>query len=176
MLRCGETAVAVPSTLIEIVRRATPAEIEQAHAGGTYLLGERVMPFFWLGALLQLSPAFHRERRAHPDCRCHPQCAETHCRAGRRSAGQPGSGGEEPRPAVVTRAWPGGHHAVGIGCGGADLQPGGAWPRCTVTRRAGPRWWRCTSPLRRPGTGRQEMLRRPRRWCWWSTIRSPCAV
>ena len=56
MLRCGETAVAVPSTLIEIVRRATPAEIEQAHAGGTYLLGERVMPFFWLGALLQLSP------------------------------------------------------------------------------------------------------------------------
>ncbi len=56
MLRCGETAVAVPSTLIEIVRRATPAEIEQAHAGGTYMLGERVMPFFWLGALLQLSP------------------------------------------------------------------------------------------------------------------------
>ena len=56
MLRCGETAVAVPSTLIEIVRRATPAEIEQAHAGGTYLLGERVMPFFWLGALLQHSP------------------------------------------------------------------------------------------------------------------------
>ena len=56
MLRCGETAVAVPSTLIEIVRRATPAEIEQAHAGGTYLLGERMMPFFWLGALLQLSP------------------------------------------------------------------------------------------------------------------------
>ena len=56
MLRCGETAVAVPSTLIEIVRRATPAEIEQAHTAGTYLLGERVMPFFWLGSLLQLSP------------------------------------------------------------------------------------------------------------------------
>jgi chemosensory pili system protein ChpA (sensor histidine kinase/response regulator) len=56
MLRCGAAAVAVPSTLIEIVRRATPAEIEQSHATGTYTLGERVMPFFWFGALLQLSP------------------------------------------------------------------------------------------------------------------------
>jgi chemosensory pili system protein ChpA (sensor histidine kinase/response regulator) len=56
MLRCGAAAVAVPSTLIEIVRRATPAEIEQSHASGTYTLGERVMPFFWFGALLQLSP------------------------------------------------------------------------------------------------------------------------
>ena len=56
MLRCGSAAVAVPSTLIEIVRRATPAEIEQAHDSGTYSLGERVMPFFWFGALLQLSP------------------------------------------------------------------------------------------------------------------------
>ena len=56
MLRCGENAVAVPSTLVEIVRRATPAEIDAAHTGGTYVLGERVMPFFWLGSLLQNSP------------------------------------------------------------------------------------------------------------------------
>ncbi|MEQ1805869.1 MAG: response regulator, partial [Burkholderiaceae bacterium] len=55
MLRCGSTAVAVPSTLIEIVRRATPAEIDQAHTSGLYALGERQMPFFWLGSLLQLS-------------------------------------------------------------------------------------------------------------------------
>ena len=55
MLRCGGTAVAVPSTLIEIVRRATPAEIDQAHTSGLYTLGERQMPFFWLGSLLQLS-------------------------------------------------------------------------------------------------------------------------
>jgi chemosensory pili system protein ChpA (sensor histidine kinase/response regulator) len=55
MLRCGDATVAVPSTLIEIVRRATPAEIEASYAGGSYTLGERVMPFFWLGALLQLS-------------------------------------------------------------------------------------------------------------------------
>ncbi len=56
MLRCGATAVAVPSTLIEIVRRATPVEIDQAHTSGLYSLGERQMPFFWLGSLLQLSP------------------------------------------------------------------------------------------------------------------------
>ena len=30
MLRCGDTTVAVPSTLIEIVRRATPEEVAQA--------------------------------------------------------------------------------------------------------------------------------------------------
>ncbi len=55
MLRCGDATVAVPSTLIEIVRRATPAEIEQAYASGAYVLGDRPLPFFWLGALLQLS-------------------------------------------------------------------------------------------------------------------------
>ena len=57
MLRCGEATVAVPSTLIEIVRRATPQEIEQAYASGSYSLGDRLLPFFWLGALLQLSAA-----------------------------------------------------------------------------------------------------------------------
>ena len=57
MLRCGDATVAVPSTLIEIVRRATAAEIEQAYAGGGYPLGDRVLPFFWLGSLLQTSPA-----------------------------------------------------------------------------------------------------------------------
>jgi len=56
MLRCGATAVAVPSTLIEIVRRATSVEIDQAHTSGLYVMGERHMPFFWLGALLELSP------------------------------------------------------------------------------------------------------------------------
>ena len=56
MLRCADTTVAVPSTLIEIVRRATPAEIDAAYASGAYILGDRTLQFFWLGALLQLSP------------------------------------------------------------------------------------------------------------------------
>ena len=55
MLRCGETTVAVPSTLVEIVRRAKPSEVEAAYASGGYALGERTLPFFWLGALLQTS-------------------------------------------------------------------------------------------------------------------------
>ncbi|MEO8836816.1 MAG: response regulator, partial [Caldimonas sp.] len=54
MLRCGESTVAVPSTLVEIVRRAAPAEIDAAYASGSYALGDQSLPFFWLGALLQL--------------------------------------------------------------------------------------------------------------------------
>jgi chemosensory pili system protein ChpA (sensor histidine kinase/response regulator) len=56
MLRCGSTTVAVPSTLVEIVRRAKPAEIEQCYASGTYTMADKALPFFWLGALLQASP------------------------------------------------------------------------------------------------------------------------
>jgi chemosensory pili system protein ChpA (sensor histidine kinase/response regulator) len=59
MLRCGETTVAVPSTLVEIVRRSTPAEIDAAQASGVFSVGDRTMPFFWLGALLQLGPVAH---------------------------------------------------------------------------------------------------------------------
>jgi len=54
MLRCGETMVAVPSTLVEIVRRATPGEVDAAYATGGYEYGGQTVPFFWLGALLQL--------------------------------------------------------------------------------------------------------------------------
>lgn len=55
MLRCGDTNVAVPSTLVEVVRRATPAEIDAAYASAAYPMGDRALPFFWLGALLQIS-------------------------------------------------------------------------------------------------------------------------
>ncbi|MDQ6683651.1 MAG: response regulator, partial [Pseudomonadota bacterium] len=56
MLKSGEHTIAVPSTLVEIVRRATPAEIDAAYASGSYQLGDRALPFFWLGGLLQLGP------------------------------------------------------------------------------------------------------------------------
>jgi len=55
MLRCGDLQVAVPSTLVEVVRRAAPAEIDEAYASGGYPVGDRVLQFFWLGALLQTS-------------------------------------------------------------------------------------------------------------------------
>ncbi|HRZ61913.1 MAG TPA: response regulator, partial [Rubrivivax sp.] len=53
MLRCGGLDVAVPSTLVEQVRRVPAAELEQAYAGAGFAAGERVLPFFWLGALLR---------------------------------------------------------------------------------------------------------------------------
>ena len=56
MLRCGSAVVAVPSTLVEIVRRALPEEIDAAHASGSFTVSDRSMPFYWLGALLQQGP------------------------------------------------------------------------------------------------------------------------
>ncbi|MDE2397168.1 MAG: response regulator, partial [Burkholderiales bacterium] len=53
MLRCGELSVAVPSTLVEIVRRAKAEEIDQAYASGHYAFAGENVPFYWLGALLQ---------------------------------------------------------------------------------------------------------------------------
>ncbi|WP_280154518.1 Hpt domain-containing protein [Piscinibacter sp. XHJ-5] len=55
MLRVGDATVAVPSTLVEIVRRAKPEEIEQAYSTGQFTVGDRALQFFWLGSLLQLS-------------------------------------------------------------------------------------------------------------------------
>jgi chemosensory pili system protein ChpA (sensor histidine kinase/response regulator) len=54
MLRCGDNIVAVPSTLVEIVRRAKPEEVAAAYASSAYEFGGSTLPFFWLGALLQM--------------------------------------------------------------------------------------------------------------------------
>ncbi len=56
MVRCGATVVALPATLIEIVRRASMKELDEAYASGTYPLGERALLFFWFGSLLQEGP------------------------------------------------------------------------------------------------------------------------
>jgi chemosensory pili system protein ChpA (sensor histidine kinase/response regulator) len=56
MLRCGQVNVAVPTHLIEMVRRSRPPEVEQAYREGTMPFGDQALPFFWLGALLDLSP------------------------------------------------------------------------------------------------------------------------
>ncbi len=52
MLRCGELQVAVPSTLIEVVRRVPAAEVERAYAEGSIDHEGQALPFFWLAALL----------------------------------------------------------------------------------------------------------------------------
>jgi len=52
MLRCGERAFAVPSTLIEIVRRIKLPELAQAYQSGGFTEGGQVLPFFWFDTLL----------------------------------------------------------------------------------------------------------------------------
>ena len=56
MVRCGTTIVALPATLIEIVRRASAKELDDAYTSGSYPLGERSLMFFWFGSLLQEGP------------------------------------------------------------------------------------------------------------------------
>ncbi|MDO9074491.1 MAG: response regulator, partial [Rubrivivax sp.] len=53
MLRCGEQQIAVPSTLIETVRRVPSAEVTQAYGSFTLHYADEDVPFFWLGALLR---------------------------------------------------------------------------------------------------------------------------
>ncbi len=66
MLRCGELSIAVPSTLVETVKRVGAEEVEQAYASGSFPLGERVLPFFWLGALLQAGGRGSSAGRSQP--------------------------------------------------------------------------------------------------------------
>ena len=66
MLRCGELSIAVPSTLVEMVRRIPGDEIEQCYAGAAFTLGDKVLPFFWLGALLQTGGRGSSAGRSQP--------------------------------------------------------------------------------------------------------------
>ncbi|HEY1392909.1 MAG TPA: response regulator, partial [Methylibium sp.] len=66
MLRCGDATIAVPSNLVEIVRRATPIEVDSAYTRSGYIYGDHALPFFWLGALLQLSPRGLETGRSMP--------------------------------------------------------------------------------------------------------------
>ncbi len=53
MLRCGVMSVAVPSTLVEVVRRVPLAEIDAAYESGSFEFADEALPFFWMPALLQ---------------------------------------------------------------------------------------------------------------------------
>ncbi len=56
MLRVGALSIAMPSTLVESVKRITEDERMRAHASGRLGDGADALPFFWFGALLQDSP------------------------------------------------------------------------------------------------------------------------
>jgi chemosensory pili system protein ChpA (sensor histidine kinase/response regulator) len=53
MLRCGGMHLAVPSTLVEIVRRVPTAEVVAAYGGGLLAHAGEQVPFYWLAALVE---------------------------------------------------------------------------------------------------------------------------
>ena len=125
MLRCGDSRVAVPSTLIEIVRRATPNEVAAAYETGVYEFGDRALPFFWLGALLQMGarPADTQSRtRAVVVVRSAQQRVAVHVDEvlGNQEVVVKNSG--RSFRACRSRR----HDAARVGRGRAHLQPGGA--------------------------------------------------
>ncbi len=55
VLRAGNLVIGVPSNLIEVVRRSSLRELQQAYEAGHYRFDEQSLPFFWAGSLLQSS-------------------------------------------------------------------------------------------------------------------------
>jgi chemosensory pili system protein ChpA (sensor histidine kinase/response regulator) len=53
MLRCGTLQIAVPSTLVEVVRRVKGPDLAGAYDSGAFEHGGEPLPFYWLAALLQ---------------------------------------------------------------------------------------------------------------------------
>ena len=67
MIRAGNVSFGVPANVVEIVRRATAKEVQQAYNTGAYELGSDQLPFYWCGALLQQS-----QRSTEPQSRTLP--------------------------------------------------------------------------------------------------------
>ena len=59
MLRMGEYTIGVPSSLVETVLRTPTASLEQAYRAGAFDFGGEAIPFYWAGALLQVSAHSH---------------------------------------------------------------------------------------------------------------------
>lgn len=59
MIRTGKLSIGVPANLVELVRRASQKEVQQAYNGGTFEFAGEQLPFFWSGALLQSSARSH---------------------------------------------------------------------------------------------------------------------
>ena len=55
MLRMGELSFGVPSNLVETVLRAPAESVQAAYADGSYTWAGQSIPFYWGGALLQVS-------------------------------------------------------------------------------------------------------------------------
>ena len=55
MLRAGALSIGVPSNLVELVQRASAADLAAAYARQSYSFAGEELPFFWAGALLDAS-------------------------------------------------------------------------------------------------------------------------
>jgi chemosensory pili system protein ChpA (sensor histidine kinase/response regulator) len=55
MLRIGDLTIGVPSGLVETVLRTPVAVVEQAYRAEAFDMAGQMLPFFWAGALLQVS-------------------------------------------------------------------------------------------------------------------------
>ena len=55
MMRSGNLSFGVPAHLVEIVRRAPSADVQQAYVHGYWGAQEDALPFYWSGSLLQAS-------------------------------------------------------------------------------------------------------------------------
>ena len=53
MLRSGALTIGVPSNVVEVVRRTSAKDIQQAYNTGSLDVSGEAVPFFWSGALLQ---------------------------------------------------------------------------------------------------------------------------
>jgi chemosensory pili system protein ChpA (sensor histidine kinase/response regulator) len=114
MLRCGELQVAVPSTLIEVVRRVPTVRGRAGLRPRRLDMGDQVLPFFWLGACCSTARAARPPGARSRWWWCAARRSAWPAR--RRGAGQPGSGGQARRAAAGAAARP----------GGRDLLPSGA--------------------------------------------------
>lgn len=56
MLRMGEFTIGVPANLMETVLRIPGSNLEKAYTDEVYIVADQPVPFFWAGALLQVSP------------------------------------------------------------------------------------------------------------------------
>lgn len=59
MLRIGQATLGVPASLVEIVRRSGPTELDEAYRSHLFDLGVETVPFYWGGSLLQLAAHSH---------------------------------------------------------------------------------------------------------------------
>jgi len=66
MVRCGDLITSIPTNLVELVRRVPGDEVAQSYRTGAMAYGDQVLPFFWMGALLQHSPRGQASGRSLP--------------------------------------------------------------------------------------------------------------